>query len=150
MSSKEFLNFDTPATNNRRVSREWVRSPIHSSPEELAALEAMEQDLLPVPATPAPVISAYSERILDENDDDDTETNTPYFLHPKDLVQMTCPPKKSDRDAFGELDADGEVEEALGQRVEGGDRGVMARLLMARRKSLQFAPKIGSPLARGG
>lgn len=64
---------------------------------------------------------------------------------------MTCPPKKSDRDAFGvDGEGQGEIDEVLGRRGGEGDRGVMARLLMARRKSLQFAPKVGSPLARGG
>lgn len=147
-STKNFL--ETPKTNNhrrdsRRESREWVRSPVHSSPEELAALEALEEDLLPVPATPAPV-SAYAESLLDSDDED--EERTPYFLHPKDLVQMTCPPKKTGK-SYGDLEGEDELSGAGDGGMRNGDGGVMARLLMARRKSLQFAPRVGSPLAKG-
>lgn len=134
-ANKQFV--DTPK-DNRRVSREWVRTPKHSSPEERAALEVLEQDLLPVPATPAQV-SAYSESALE--DDDEDELATPYFLHPKDLVQMTCPPKNIGK----ALESNTDGEEELRKKDDGG---VMARLLMARRKSLQFAPKVGSPLGR--
>ena len=37
----------------------------------------------------------------------------------------------------------------MGWLEEKKDESVMARLMAARRKSLQFAPKVGSPLARG-
>jgi hypothetical protein len=70
---------------------------------------------------------------------------TPYFLRREELVQRTCPPKRS------EVETDGGVE-GMGV-VDGGMRGpggnvLMQRLLLARRKSLQWAPKVGSPLAR--
>lgn len=92
--------------------------------------------LSPIPATP----SAYTEKGLYG---DDTPTGqTPYFLHKEQLLQQTAPL------------ANGRFFEDEG-RMGGGflsekkDESVMMRLMAARRKSLQFAPKVGSPLARG-
>jgi hypothetical protein len=65
-------------------------------------------------------------------------------------VQRTCPPKAGlgggegmDGLRFGEGGGDAS-ESANGSAV------LMQRLLLARRKSLQWAPKVGSPLAKGG
>ena len=46
---------------------------------------------------------------------------------------------------------DSEQDEKMGARFlsENKDETVMMRLMAARRKSLQWAPKVGSPLARG-
>lgn len=63
---------------------------------------------------------------------------TPYFLHPQQLVQKTCPPKQTQELLF-----------PLSGRIADQPNSVIKqRLQVARRKSLQFAPKIGSPLAR--
>ena len=105
--------------------------------------------LSPVPATPTPeVISAYAEHILDNATPGGGAT--PYFLRKEELVQRTCPPKAGlgggegmERVRFGEVEGD-----ASGSAT--GNGVLMQRLLLARRKSLQWAPKVGSPLAKGG
>jgi hypothetical protein len=149
--TKEFLNLpDYPGTCSRSARRKstlWVRSP--SSDGDANDDAAASLMLSPVPATPAPeVISAYAEHILD--DATPSGGATPYFLRREELVQRTCPPKAErgggegeDGLRFGYVDGD----------VSGSANGsefLMQRLLLARRKSLQWAPKVGSPLAKGG
>jgi len=82
---------------------------------------------------------------------------TPYFLHPQQLVQQTCPPKQTQMSFFTDAAAahanangSGDDGSGGGQRVEQKQigEGVRQRLLLARRKSLQFVPRVGSPLAR--
>jgi len=51
------------------------------------------------------------------------------------LIQKTCPPKQLNKGIFT-------LDEAA--------TPFKNRLLLARRKSAEFAPKIGSPLRRGG
>lgn len=58
---------------------------------------------------------------------------TPYFLHPQDLVQKTCPPKPMLR---GGAD----------QRTDNTSREMNKRLMLAKRKSMEWAPKVSSPL----
>jgi hypothetical protein len=165
--TKEFLNLpDTPSRLNfsskkgRRESVEWVRSPSSATPE----VEQDDQTLLlsPVPATPAPetLSSMYTDSGLYGNEGETPGGQTPYFLHKEQLVQKTAP--------AGRRYIDREVEESevgwmgfeggkgylgsggeMGWLQEKKDESVMARLMAARRKSLQFAPKVGSPLARG-
>jgi hypothetical protein len=97
--------------------------------------------LSPIPATPAPeAISAYGEDGLYGNDDTPS-AQTPYFLQKDQLVQQTAPVTK-----FGDFEG------GMGKAFlsEKKDESVMMRLMAARRKSLQWAPKVGSPLARGG
>ncbi|KAL9058094.1 MAG: hypothetical protein Q9162_001956 [Coniocarpon cinnabarinum] len=63
---------------------------------------------------------------------------TPYFLHPTQLVQQTCPPKQSQESLF-----------PLSGRIrDQPDESLRQRLTNARRKSLQFAPKVKSPLSQ--
>lgn len=70
----------------------------------------------------------------------DYSPTTPYFLHgPSHLVQQTCPPKQT-----GEL-----LFPISGRIEEQDDAKLRQRLILARRKSMQFAPKIKSPLAKG-
>jgi hypothetical protein len=148
--TKEFLNLpNSPGASSRSARRKstlWVRSP--SSDGDATDDAAAGLMLSPVPATPAPeVISAYADHILDNATPGGV---TPYFLRREELVQRTCPPKAG----LG----GGEGLEGL-QFVEGGGDSsggatgsgvLMQRLLLARRKSLQWAPKVGSPLAKGG
>jgi hypothetical protein len=106
--------------------------------EEMEDFEWSEAILTPVPKTPAPeAIARYAANLdlemasADDDDDDLDESPT------KDaLLMRTCPPKKSIR------------EMGAGIISQTKDDGVLMRLMAARRKSLQFAPKIGSPLAR--
>ncbi|KAG9242304.1 hypothetical protein BJ878DRAFT_178814 [Calycina marina] len=128
-----FTIAETPFTSksHRRDSVQWVRSPSNSSTDE-------DQVLSPVPATPAPeVISAYAEEGI--YGEETPGAQTPYFLHKEQLIQKTAPPGKR---YFGGDGGNG------GFLTEKKDQSVMMRLMAARRKSLQFAPKIGSPLAR--
>ena len=140
--TKEFLNLpDTPGSvykSNRRKSTLWVRSPSSDSDGKDNFIGLV---LSPVPATPAPeTVSAYAEHILEGDSPDGAAT--PYFLRKEELIQRTCPPKRNDAaGSFDYLD--------MGNPGEGGSgEGLMQRLLLARRKSLQWAPKVGSPLAK--
>ncbi|EHL01738.1 putative Microcephalin [Glarea lozoyensis 74030] len=137
--TKEFLNLETPYTSKskRRESIQWVRSPSTSSPndDELANQTLM---LSPVPNTPAyePTTSLYTENGLYG---EDTPTGqTPYFLHTQELVQQTAPPAKG---RFFEDAQEGGIEEGKGFLSQKKDESVMMRLMAARRKSLQWAPK---------
>lgn len=142
--TKEFLNLDTPVTNKsrRRETVEWVRSPSTSSDDKDETLL-----LSPVPATPAPeTISAYGEDGL--YGEDTPGGQTPYFLHKEQLIQKTAPAGRRYVDTE-QLEVQGRVSMGTGFLSEKKDESVMMRLMAARRKSLQWAPKVGSPLARG-
>jgi hypothetical protein len=136
--TKEFLYFpDTPLTNKsrRRDSVEWIHSPASTSPND----KDYELILSPIPATPAPeTISAYGEEGL--YGDETPAGQTPYFLHKQNLVQQTAPVRRY---------VETEQPDGLAFLSEKKDESVMMRLMAARRKSLQWAPKVGSPLARG-
>jgi hypothetical protein len=144
--TKEFLNLpDTPFSSKkgRRESVQWVRSPASSISDHDA-----DQTLIlsPVPATPAPeTISAYGEDGL--YGDETPGGQTPYFLHKEQLVQKTAPAGRRYMDTEQD-DASG-LEMGAGFLSEKKDESVMMRLMAARRKSLQWAPKVGSPLAKG-
>lgn len=158
--SQEFLNLASPvkadqrrttisqpsatsAKADRRVS--FAAPPSPASPSTLAPLES-------APATPAGTFSASDyhnafetpkPRDLQQSGADGFELSptTPYFLHgPSALVQQTCPPKQQTQQLLFPLS--GRIEDQ-------SDESVRQRLVMARRKSLQFAPKVGSPLAKG-
>lgn len=129
---------DTPLTSkaHRRDSVQWIRSPSSSSPNEDAGQIDDDQTFIlsPVPATPAPeFISSYGKET--------PGAQTPYFLHKEQLVQKTAPQGKR---LFDAVDSD-----SSGFLSEKKDESVMMRLMAARRKSLQWAPKVGSPLAKG-
>jgi hypothetical protein len=64
---------------------------------------------------------------------------TPYYLSQgARLLQQTCPPKRTMQPLFP---PSGRIEDQP-------DEAVRRRLVLARRKSLQWAPKVGSPLGR--
>jgi hypothetical protein len=135
-AKESFILVDTPFTSksHRRDSVQWVRSPV-----SLTDNKSNDQIMLlsPVPATPAPeVISAYGEDGL--YGQDTPSAQTPYFLHKEQLLQKTAPAGKR---YFEGGNGGGFLNEKK-------DESVMMRLMAARRKSLQFAPKVGSPLAR--
>ncbi|KAI0601449.1 hypothetical protein F4775DRAFT_542230 [Biscogniauxia sp. FL1348] len=124
----------------RRDSTAWIRSPSDRDDEEDAPADqdwANDSILTPVPKTPAP--EAVARFALDVTpggvDEDDDMEDTP---EKDQLLMRTCPPKKA---TFA---AD------LGQGLlrQGTDQSVMMRLMAARRKSLQFAPKVASPLSK--
>ncbi|KAL3417552.1 hypothetical protein PVAG01_10562 [Phlyctema vagabunda] len=141
--TKDSFGFlETPGTSKsyrRRESVQWMRSPASSNSSE-DHVDDQTMALSPIPTTPGPdTISAYGEAYLDQlNAGAQTPggAETPYFLHKENLVQKTAPPKQR-------YDVDGN-----GVLSEKKDESVMMRLMAARRKSLQWAPKVGSPLAR--
>lgn len=141
----------TPA-NGRRASSLWVwtRTPDDNASEEDAEGDIEHEDmewtgaLTPVPRTPAPdALSRYVDNLS-------PATPTDFTMDTQDLVDgedeearreaimtRTCPPKPT---LFLELG------EGILSREK--DERVLLRLMAARRKSLQFAPKIASPLSK--
>ena len=90
-----------------------------------------------------PLVQAPATPMLEEAEDGFGDSplspTTPYYLSKgARLVQQTCPPKQTQELLF-----------PLSGRIEDqADEGVRQRLLVARRKSLQWVPKVGSPLGR--
>lgn len=159
-------NHSAPSTpsNNRRASALWIRTPEEPRDDEHSDSDNGDEDnddendfdwaapLTPVPKTPAPeaiarfaanvspdsespssVGSIDSEDQLTRDDDQDEEDKR------KAMLMRTCPPKRTTFIEPGQG--------ILGQPKE-KDESIMMRLMAARRKSLQFAPKVGSPLAK--
>lgn len=119
---------------NRRSSCLWVRTPSDKAGGEEEDGRWEHDFLTPVPVTPAPeAIARYVEGITDTPSEDEGSVVSEDEDRRK-LVLMTCPPKKS---------------EAKEQIFSGPkDTTFMERLMAARRKSLQFAPKVASPLSK--
>ncbi|KAG5789631.1 hypothetical protein H9Q69_011307 [Fusarium xylarioides] len=126
---------------NRRESTQWMYTPSDQGDEdeEMEDFEYSEAILTPVPKTPAPeAIARYAANLVPDTPSDDGDDDDMGDSPTKDaLLMRTCPPKAN---PFCELGA--------GIISETKDDNVLMRLMAARRKSLQFAPKIGSPLAR--
>jgi len=154
----------TPAAgsgSNRRASALWIRTPENVSHDDSESDEGdsdhdMDHDdatddwktvLTPVPKTPAPeAIARFAANVSPDTpssvDDQDAEDES--LLNgdasPVNMLTRTCPPKASNPTSFKDLG------EGILRREK--DEGVLMRLMAARRKSLQHAPKIGSPLAK--
>lgn len=87
------------------------------------------------PETPI-ILQAPGEDGFDESP---LSPTTPYYLSKgAQLVQQTCPPKQTQELLFP---VSGRIEDQPDERMR-------QRLLMARRKSLQWVPKVSSPLGR--
>ncbi|TFB02728.1 hypothetical protein CCMA1212_005108 [Trichoderma ghanense] len=128
-------------TPNRRQSSIWVHTPSDPGDEEQEEedIEWSNMILTPVPKTPAPetIMKFATETPSNlEDDEDDEEDGSPTR---EELLTRTCPPK-----AQKYLELGG----GILSRPKDSDENVMQRLMAARRKSLQFAPKVGSPLAK--
>ncbi|KAI9879494.1 MAG: hypothetical protein M1830_008370 [Pleopsidium flavum] len=124
---------DSPAKRIAELSptKEFLTFSSPTSRRESFAIQMS----LPQPETPASVYNRY------EYDDSPSEGSptTPYYLSKgAALVQQTCPPKQTQQSLFP---LSGRIEDQPSERMR-------QRLLMARRKSLQWAPKVGSPLGR--
>lgn len=146
----------TPKTPiNRRQSTVWMHTP---SDQAENAKDDDDYDwsrylmLTPVPKTPAPEAVARYAADIPTTPSDDSSGSSPEF---EDLLMRTCPPKSgkfqaTDTDMMGTCPPISITYEDLGVGIlgRGKDEHVRMRLMAARRKSLQFAPKIGSPLAR--
>lgn len=106
-----------------------------SSPASRRDSFAISPDAHP-PHTP----TATDEHGVADGDSAYGSPTTPYYLGKgADLVQQTCPPKQTQQLLFP----------LSGEIADQPDEVVRRRLLLARRKSLQWAPKVGSPLGRG-
>lgn len=143
----------TPA--NRQQTVTWADSPddggsgIHGQDHSVDGYEDGDAEaegpsewmLTAVPKTPAPeAIARYAAALSpstpldDEDEDEDTIMS---MQHEQSmLMTRTCPPKNVYR----------ELGESILSREK--DTGVLMRLMSARRKSLQFAPKVASPLSK--
>lgn len=121
----EFLTFNTPAS--RRET--FIIEP--QKPHEKSSI----QEELPNPAPSTPRVTFADA----ENDASAWGSpTTPYYLSKgAELVQRTCPPQQMG----GLFPVSGEVDDQP-------DEAVRRRLLEARRKSLQWASRIRSPLGR--
>ncbi|KAI1007167.1 hypothetical protein K3495_g1052 [Podosphaera aphanis] len=129
----------TASESHRRDSSEWVRPPIPAEIQDLSQLP-------PLPTTPCPEGFAGYDG---DQTYHETPSETPYFLHRECLLQKTAPVKRHMHPEQTRLDTYHEQHHGPGG-VPTGDRneGIMLRLLAAKRKSLQWAPKVGSPLAK--
>lgn len=143
----------TPAPANRRDSTLWMHSPDDNEEGDDEYEENNEdssydqQDwfnsapLTPVPKTPAPeAIRRFAMEMtpgmdLPDSEADDDDDDEPSH---EQLIQRTCPPKAQ------------HMYQNMGTGILGRnkDENVARRLMDARRKSLAFAPKVSSPLAK--
>ena len=141
----------TPA-NGRRASALWIRTPVENTFEhdDDGHLGDGHTDwnliLTPVPKTPAPeAIARFAANISPDTPSDsalygqDLEDEDDEDARHAALMSRTCPPKHAGPRFFG-----------LGEGVlsREKDERVLMRLMAARRKSLQFAPKVASPLSK--
>ncbi|MCJ1401699.1 hypothetical protein MMC11_004916 [Xylographa trunciseda] len=86
-----------------------------------------------------PTATEYGHEGYDDGTSSWGSPTTPYYLSKgAKLVQQTCPPKRTLEPLFP---LSGKIEDQP-------DESVRQRLMLARRKSLQWAPKVGSPLGR--
>lgn len=129
------------------------------TPSDLEEDEADERErypiLTPVPKTPAPeAVARMAAAMAESPSGSDGAWDEEWEASPTQnvLVTRTCPPASRKQPAHI-LDTDAKEEEEEQQEdaaeAERGETGaLLARLMAARRKSLQFAPKVGSPLSR--
>lgn len=146
----------TPAPANRRDSGLWMHSPddLENLGNDLD-LDQFDFDLpvdeewyntaplTPVPKTPAPeAIHRFAMEVTPDTPttqaDDLENVGIDDMMSREHLIQQTCPPKAQ------------HMYKDLGAGILGRERdhNVARRLMDARRKSLAFAPKVSSPLAR--
>ncbi|KAI1739251.1 hypothetical protein F4680DRAFT_151890 [Xylaria scruposa] len=124
---------------SRRDSTVWIRSPSDHDEDEDAPSEPSEMDwesteapiLTPVPKTPAPEMIAKFAMDISPG----TPTNSS-FASTNELLMQTCPPKPGGLFNIGE------------SFVGSNQDPVSMRLMAARRKSMQFAPRVASPLKK--
>lgn len=145
----------TPAPANRRDSCLWTHSPNYDNGSGFNDFDDFDFEipadqewyntapLTPVPKTPAPeAIHRFAMDITPDTpttDMGDGESiGVEEMLSREQLIQRTCPPKAQ------------HMYHNMGVGILGleRDESVARRLMDARRKSLAFAPKVSSPLAK--
>jgi len=120
---------ETPAKQTAEMSptKEFLTFSTPASRRESFAIQPQ------APATPS---IQEPENGFDESP---LSPTTPYYLSKgAQLVQQTCPSKQAQELLFP---VSGRIEDQPDERMR-------QRLLMARRKSLQWMPKVSSPLGR--
>ncbi|KAI1384119.1 uncharacterized protein F4822DRAFT_418708 [Hypoxylon trugodes] len=140
MKSNAMPNRECATVPNNHVSRRdstvWMRTPSDHDEDEDAPGEHDWDMLTPVPKTPAPQdVARYA---MDVTPDTPSTVNYGEGFSPEreELLTRTCPAKRSFSDLGGGL---------LKQEK---DQGILMRLMAAKRKSMQFAPKVASPLSK--
>ena len=134
-----------PAAATPRRAASYEYSPTKSllgstSPDDEVSLVG-GAEMLRMPATPGAATSgALSMGVVTPGGVSQWGSpTTPYFLNKgAELLQKTCPPKQTGQGLFP---VSGNIEE-----VEDGE--MRRKLIAARRKSLQWVPKVSSPLSR--
>lgn len=123
---------------NRRESTLWMHTPSDQGEQDGDNDDDLEWScalLTPVPKTPAPeVIAKYAAELPETPTTDEATYSSPAM---QAGLTKTCPPKASKYRELGD-----------GILAQDKDEQVVMRLMAARRKSLQFAPKIASPLSK--
>ncbi|KAH8169071.1 hypothetical protein LIA77_11197 [Sarocladium implicatum] len=147
----------TPKTpSNRRQSSLWMHTPSDQGEDSIDDDDyewSKFLTLTPVPKTPAPETVARYAADLTSTPGADSEYSSPTE---EDILMRTCPPKSGKFKNLGDdllgtcppKKSSTYEDIGVGILVRNKDEHVRMRLMAAKRKSLQFAPKIGSPLAR--
>ena len=116
-----------PSSPTRTPSRVQMRTPL----KFLDFTPAGKTEQTFVAGTPLDQSSLSVDTEDKENVLPATDTpGTPNFLHPKELVQRTCPPKQSSKSLFS---------------FSGSQTPFKQRLMSAKRKSTEFEPKSCPP-----
>lgn len=131
INAEEFLNLGSP-TNDTHMTRTPGQS------RQVAFAPSPQPTTPKGPETPTAAARGAYDAPGDADGSCFDSPTTPYFLHPQQLVQQTCPPKQTQQPLFPANDSG----------ANPSADSVRQRLLLARRKSLQFVPRVGSPLAR--
>ncbi|KAM3550538.1 hypothetical protein ARSEF4850_008292 [Beauveria asiatica] len=146
LANKNGTLVSTPAKQtssyNRRQSGIWMQTPPDQTAgeEQSDDIEWSEFILTPVPKTPAPeTISRYATE-GPETPSQGEQDSSMSLSREEEMLMRTCPPKPSGSGIYHQL---GE-----GVLSPHKDDRVLMRLMAARRKSMQFAPKIASPLSK--
>lgn len=134
--TKQYLNLSPPSLRKDIIAvpdteRRFAMAPVGG------ALVLDQFPITPLKLDKETFEDANTPHFYDGFDSMAGSPTTPYFLHSKQLTQQTCPPKQTQELFFP---VSGRIEDQP-------DASLRHRLLLARRKSLQWAPKIGSPLA---
>lgn len=123
-----------------RASLAPTASPFKAAqPEHRSALSSPSEGRTPSRAGDDNLAPATPQTYVDASFYGDSPT-TPYFLHPQQLVQRTCPPKQTQQSMFSGQTEDGDRKKAA---------AVKQRLALMRRRSLQYQPSKPSPLGMG-
>ncbi|OAX78246.1 hypothetical protein ACJ72_07449 [Emergomyces africanus] len=151
---QELMRLTPTPPLSRRESTEWERGPTASQPEEQLQQHFAIQSTPTHPnpsrptgfsprsaAEPPPTTPDFNYFAFDFDGASAPSPITPYYpSQGTQLTQQTCPPKQLRQGLFDDIGrGDGQISEGLRVRLEA-----------ARRRSLVWKPKVGSPLGRPG